>query len=113
MGTTINDLIDRRGGVRAAEDVEKTLESARRVFADVSAFLELEIDRLFEIEHDEIDDDRIKRVTALIRENQRALLTVLDIEAKLGRDTSAARAQMLDLEDARAEIESRLARLAA
>jgi hypothetical protein len=39
-------------------------------------------------------------------------MMVLEIEAKLGLDTSGARRQLIDLDDAREEINRRLARLA-
>lgn len=115
MGTTINDLIGRRGGVRDVQDLDETLEDARRLFADVSAFLELELDRLFdiEVEGESLDEGRYKVVTDLIRQNQKALMMVLEIKAKLGRDTASDRARLVDLDDAREEITRRLARLAA
>lgn len=84
------------------------LARARKLFADLAEALEAEIHRL-RAEHQE-DDGPIKTVTDLIQRNQKALQTVLDIEAKLlGR---AAEAPQLDLEAARAEIARRLARLA-
>jgi len=115
VGTTINDLIGRRGGVRDVQDLDETLEDARRLFADVSAFLELELDRLFdiEVEGESLDEGRYKVVTDLIRQNQKALMMVLEIKAKLGRDTASDRARLVDLDDAREEITRRLARLAA
>ncbi|MGF1503117.1 MAG: hypothetical protein ACFBSD_15010 [Paracoccaceae bacterium] len=113
MRTTINDMVGRRGDTCTHETVDQTLDRARRIFADVAAFLELEIDRLFQSDVDPIDEARVDKVRDLIRQNQQALLKVLEIQQKLGRDTDAERRQMLDLEAARDEIARRLDRLAA
>lgn len=110
MRTTINDLVDRRGGAYSTEDLEQVVGRARRLLADTSALLELEIDRLFdtEIEH---DDKRIRAITDLIRQVQKAMQTVTEIEAKAG--IAGPRRHDLDLEAAREEILRRLARLVA
>jgi len=113
VGTTTSQRIGRQGEACLTREIEDTLKSARRIFADVSAFLELEIDRLFEIEVNDLDRARAKAVQSLIRDNQKALMMVLEIEAKLGHDTGPRHQQMIDLEAARDEIEDRLARLAA
>jgi len=94
---------------REEDDVEATLASARQIFADVSSFLEREIDRLKTRQTD--DPDRLRAVMDLIKQNQQALLRVLEMRAKLGREARAECSQMLDLESARAEIDRRLARL--
>jgi hypothetical protein len=96
----------------SGESVEETLESARRVFADVSRFLETEIDQLFRAEIDPEDEKRLSAVLDLIKQNQQALLKVLDMRHKLGRETETECRQFIDLEAARAEIDRRLARLA-
>jgi hypothetical protein len=112
--TTVQALIGRKDASAEDETIKQTLVKARRIFADVSAFLELEIDRLFTLDLEREDADRTKRIVALIRDNQKALLMVLEIETKLGRGSDAgAMQQFLDLEAARDEIASRLARLAA
>jgi len=110
--TTIDPRKGRHPSRREGRDVDDTLASARRIFADVSAFLELEIDRLFAVDVDPVDENRLKTVLDLIRQNQQALLKVLEMRQKLGRELAPDCRQMIDLEAARAEIESRLARLA-
>ncbi|MEM9145791.1 MAG: hypothetical protein AAGC57_06295 [Pseudomonadota bacterium] len=112
MGTTIGKITGRRGDACAGE-IEDILARARRTLSDVSAFLELEIDQLMESEFDPDDSDRLKALQSLIQQNQQAMLKVLDIRAKLAREADARAGQALDLEDARAEIERRLACLAA
>ena len=94
------------------DSVDDTLASARKVFADVSAFLELEIDRLFDADVDPVDDARLARVMDLIKQNQSALLKVLEMRNRLGRDMAEDCSRMIDLEAARDEIARRLARLA-
>jgi len=108
--TTINTLVDRRGGAYSESALNETLTRARKLLADTSAFLELEIDRLYEVE---IEDEpgRIKQVKDLIAQVQKCMQTVLDLEVKHGLKRDAADA--LNLEDARNEILRRLARLAA
>lgn len=103
-------------GADQATEVQSTLDRARKLFAGLSKVLEAEIDRLQFAERTEEGEARLKAVTDLIRQNQKTLGTVLDIEAKLMRDAERdarpGRVE-LDLEDARAEIARRLARLAA
>ena len=111
MTTMIDPRKGRRDASGPEQDLEETLASARRIFADVAAFLELEIDRLFALDVDE-DAGRLTRVMDLIRQNQQALIKVLEMRHRLGRETARECHQMIDLEAARAEIESRLARLA-
>ncbi len=110
MRTTINELVDRRGGAYSEKDLTETLTRARKLLADTSAFLELETDRLYEVE---IEDEpgRIKQVRDLIAQVQKCMQTVLDLEIKHGVRREADGA--LNLEDARDEILRRLARIAA
>lgn len=110
--TTISTLAGRRGDA-CGRTLEETLSSAQQLFADVSAFLELEIDRLFEAEIDDTDETRIKSIRNLITLNQQAMLKVIEIEGKLGSTAESRAQQMMNLEDARAEIDRRLACLAA
>ncbi|MEL6218782.1 MAG: hypothetical protein AAFR79_09985 [Pseudomonadota bacterium] len=113
MGTTISTIADRRGDA-CEGGIEEFLTRARKTFADMSAYAELELDRLFEeAASGAPDPERQKSLQTLIQQTQAALLKVLDIEAKLARETNARTAQAIDLEDARAEIDRRLARLAA
>jgi hypothetical protein len=91
-----------------------TLIRARKLFADLSQSLDGEIDRLKTALDIETDGTWVKSLNELIRQNQKALLTVLDIEAKLMHEAKKARPgrDVIDLGEARAEIGRRLARLA-
>ena len=109
--TTIDAKVGRRGGAYSVEELENVLNRARKLLADLSAVLELEIDRLFGIEFDENDTDREKQIKTLIGQAQRAWQTVIDLEAKYGLSPYDGRSE-LDLEAARAEILERLGRLA-
>lgn len=112
MPPTVNDLVGRRDAAHGCANTEEVIGQARHVFADVSAMLRSETEKLFETEVDDLDEKRITRIADLIRQTQKALMMVLEIEAKLGHDTDHSRRQMLDLTDAKAEIARRLARLA-
>lgn len=92
------------------EDLENVLNRARKLLADISALLELEIDRLFKAELDEGESVRLDEVMGLIKQTQKAMQTVLDLEVKYGLAPYDTRAN-LDLEAARAEIVERLRRL--
>lgn len=112
MRTT--DQNDRRGDADARAEIQKVLARARMILANTSALLELETDRLFEMYESDPEPDRMKAVSALIRETQKAMMMVVDIEAKLlSRRLDSDDPGLIDLEAARREIESRLARLAA
>ena len=112
MRTT--DQTDRRGDAALKAEIQGTLDNARMILANTSALLELETDRLFLERADETEQDRLKTINVLIRETQKAMMMVVDIEAKLLlRRVSADDPGLIDLEAARREIESRLARLAA
>ncbi|MEM7505510.1 MAG: hypothetical protein AAF415_02100 [Pseudomonadota bacterium] len=104
-----------RGGEARREtgDLGDTLATARRLFAALSKKLEFEIDQLQS--EMVMDEARDRIVTDLIRRTQKALQTVLDIEVKLAGKPGpdAPEAPPVDLDQARAEIERRLARLAA
>jgi hypothetical protein len=91
-----------------------TLARARKLFADLSRSLDSKIDRLQAAQHNETDDGRIRELNDLIRQNQKALQTVLDQEVRLDRQADGQRRgeRVIDLADARAEIARRLARLA-
>ena len=109
--TTIDAKVGRRGGAYSVEELENTLNRARKLLADVSAVLELEIDRLFGVEFDEDDKEREKQVKALIAQTQKAWQTVIDLEAKYGLSPYDKQPE-LDLEAARAEILERIGRFA-
>jgi hypothetical protein len=90
------------------------LARARKLFADLSRSLDGEIDRLQAALDTEHDDGRAEVLTGLIRQNQKALQTVLDMEAKQMREADKQRPGegVIDLVQARAEIACRLDRLA-
>jgi len=110
------DELGRWGGASAAREAEdqSTLYRARKLFAGLSRSLDGEIDRLQADLETETDDERIKALNALIRDNRRALQTVLDLEAKLMREVDRQQPGegVIDLAQAREEITRRLARLA-
>ncbi len=114
MRTT--DKFGRWGGAstdEAAEDLS-ALTRARKLFTGLSRSLDGEIDRLQAALETETDESRVKALNELIRQNQKALQTVLDMEAKLMREADKQRPGegVIDLAQARAEIARRLARLA-
>ncbi len=113
MRTT--DELGRWGGAstdKAAVDLS-ILARARKLFADLSRGLDGEIDRLQAAMETEDDQDRTKTLAEKVRQNQKALQTVLDMEVKLMReaDTQRPGEGVIDLAHARAEITRRLARL--
>lgn len=110
MRTTIDAKVGRRGGAYSVEELENTLNRARKLLADTSALLELEIDRLFRSDLNEDESVRLDTVMGLIKQTQKAMQTVLDIEVKYGLAPFDAR-NTLDLEAARAEILERLRRV--
>lgn len=115
MVRTTEDL-GRRGGVCAEEPAvdPSALDRARKLFAGLSRSLDGVIDRLEAALEPETDKDRVRDLTELIRMNQKALQTVLDMEGKLmtgaGKDRRGE--GVIDLAQARAEIARRLDRLA-
>ncbi|MEE8454189.1 MAG: hypothetical protein V3R90_05450 [Limibaculum sp.] len=114
MRTT--DELGRWGGAstdKAAENLS-TLARARKLFADLSRSLDGEIDRLQAAMETEDSPDRTKELAEKVRQNQKSLQTVLDLEVKLMREADKQRPGegVIDLDQARAEIARRLARLA-
>ena len=100
-------------GADAQEPETATLARARELFADLARGLAGEIDRLKAAHHAETDKSRIGELQDLITRSQKALQTVLTIEAKLMRGAAApSSAGKIDLADARDEIDRRLDRLA-
>lgn len=109
------DDIGRRGSVCAEGSTGEpsVLDRARKLFAGLSRSLEAEIERLEAALDAETDESRVRRLADLIRQNQKALQTVLDEERKLPGAGAAGRGEgVIDLAEARAEITRRLARLA-
>lgn len=114
MRTT--DDLGRWGGAsadRAAGDLS-TLARARKLFADLSSGLDGEIDRLRASLEPQTDESLIKARAELIRQNQKALQTVLDLELRLMREGQVQRPGegVIDLDQAREEVARRLDRLA-
>lgn len=110
MGTTTGIDTGRRGDA-CGDGIDEFLSRAQETFATLSRNCELQLDALFSAE--KTDKERTELIRALITTTQQAYLKVLDIEAKIALQNKARAAQVLDLEEARAEIERRLARLAA
>jgi hypothetical protein len=110
------DELGRWGGASTEEAAVNlsTLARARKLFAGLSRSLEGEIDRQQSVLEIETEKDRVKDLTDLIRQNQKALQTVLEYEAKLMREADRQRPGegVIDLAQARAEIVRRLDRLA-
>lgn len=113
MRTTINELVDRRGGAYSIEDLKDCLNRARKLLADTAAFLDMQMEHLCAQEIDtDLDKDGLKQIQALVNDVRRCMMIVLELQAKHGlpeKNPSAA----LNLEEARDEILRRLARLAA
>lgn len=88
------------------------LNSARKLLADLSLSLEGEIERLKALMRDETGTTDGKALIETLRQNRKALQTVLDQRAKFG-DAEGGRPgrEVIDLGEARAEIARRLARL--
>ena len=114
MRTT--DEFGRWGGASTDESEGNlsALARARKLFTDLSRSLDGEIDRLQAAKDTEVDLERAKALTGLIRTNQKTLQTMLDLEAKLMREADRQRPGegVIDLAQARAELTRRLARLA-
>ncbi|MEO0820003.1 MAG: hypothetical protein AAF074_06205 [Pseudomonadota bacterium] len=92
------------------------LDRAEALFDELSKALATEARRLKRRKASETEDDdnRPKVIADLARQTQKALLTVLEIEARVMKcEPGAALAGAIDLDGARNEIESRLARLVA
>lgn len=111
MRTTISQTGDRCGGVQSERDQEQIIADARAILADVSDFLKGRIAVLKTTKTIEADQREIDDLTKLIREAQSSLQLVLKMESSIAPGARLATA--LDLEAARAEIESRLNRLVA
>lgn len=101
-------------GCAGAEPGDEAVRLARaqRLFARLADALEGEIERLSGRLRANRNKSRAKAMSELIRETQRALMMVLDFEAKLDRRGPGDVDGALDLEAARAEITGRLDRLA-
>lgn len=108
------DRLGRWGGVRARRQRRlPALKRARKLFDRLSSRLDEAIDQL-DVGPLEDAVDRAKELGELVRQYQRVLTTVLELEAKLAREVEHARPgrDLIDLEAARTEIARRLARLA-
>ncbi|MEM1299943.1 MAG: hypothetical protein AAGH68_11770 [Pseudomonadota bacterium] len=111
MRTTITPQGDRRGGVLEDRDHDQILDDARAILADLSAMLKEHIDELKTLKSTELDDIVRKEIDDRTRTFSKSLSQVLDMESKVLARVGLTPA--LDLEAARAEIESRLDRLIA
>lgn len=112
--TTIDAKVGRRGGAYSVEELENSLNRARKALTDTTTVLELETERLFGalIDPDDLkgeDAVRYRALLGLLAQVQKAIQTVIEIENKFGISAFDARHQ-LDLEAARAEILERIRR---
>jgi len=107
------DDVGRWGGATADAAAEKlpAYATARRLFARLMRSLEGEIDRLEAALECDDDPERIRSLSDLIRTNQKALLNVLEFEAKHSGRTGQPNGEAIDLAAARDEVARRLARL--
>ncbi len=112
LGTTGQDAGRSDGASDGAADHPVCLASARRLFVRAARALDREIESLAADAPAEPDRERIKRIEGVTREAQRALLVLLEFEAKMDRRDPGEVDGALDLEAAREEIAGRLARLA-
>lgn len=110
MRTTIN-TVDRRGGAHSTEEFDKILENARKILADASAYIELHLEELRRLEAGETDPENLKDLRNFVQEAHAAWRQVIDLRVKAG--LGPATGPVMDMEQARAEILSRLSRLAA
>lgn len=110
MSATINELVDRRGGAYSAEELEDVLNRARKILADTTALLDLEIERYFGEEIEETDEKRLTHIKSLITQTQKAMQQMLDIETKADLALLVG-GRELDLDHAREEILRRIARI--
>ena len=111
--TTTGGSAGRPNGAGAeVADERVRLACARGLFARAAEALDRQLRALSAEADAGAERERIKTIETLIREAQRALLVVLEFEAKLDRREPEEAEGGLDLEAARAEIARRLARLA-
>ena len=110
VSTTINDIVDRRGGAYSAEELGDVLNRARKILADTTALLDLEIERYFGEEIEETDEKRLTHIKSLITQTQKAMQQMLDIETKADLALLVG-GRELDLDHAREEILRRIARI--
>ena len=89
------------------------VDTARRMFQRLVSALDSEIDRLSDQAAVEPDAKLVRDLTTQVREVHRALMIVLEHENRLQAQDPGPAGDALDLEAARAEIESRMARLRA
>ena len=112
LGTTGHDAGRSDSAGDEVADRPVCLASARRLFVRAAQALDREVEGLACDAGAETDRDRIKRIEGVTREAQRALLVLLEFEAKMDRREPDQVDGALDLEAAREEITGRLARLA-
>lgn len=105
---------DRRAKETRARERDRRvfLAAARKSYVRLVAQLDRALDRFTDMAETAGEGFRPKEIDELVRQTQRALQTVLDQEARLESLAPAEADGALDLDAARDEITSRLARLA-
>ena len=101
------DPIDRR-----TDDLDRTIDGFHQRLADAAALLKLEIEELWRKMQGPHDPKHFDKLSGLIREANKVLGQINDIEAQVGLKHLDEK-NALNLEEARAEILRRLARVAA
>lgn len=112
MRTNLNEEVAAIGSDRDAGDLEKTLGRFLSSLADTAALLDLEVEELWKAGTNSAEPKRYEQLKGLIREANKLKAQIAEIEAKSGSD-KLDESQAMNLEDARAEIMRRFARLAA
>ncbi|MEM8790794.1 MAG: hypothetical protein AAGE80_04190 [Pseudomonadota bacterium] len=90
-----------------------SLRLTRKQLFAASRYLEIRLDEAFGDGQETFDKDTYNLVQSAIEKTQKAMHTAMDLEARLRAQRASVPSAVINLEEARAEIESRLARLAA
>ena len=88
---------------------EERLRHSIDLYRDLSGAL---IERITQLKQQRVADDECKELVGALQAHHRALQTVLDIEARIGKRSTTTHdgiGEALDLDAARAEILARLA----
>ncbi|MEO0995773.1 MAG: hypothetical protein AAFX62_18485 [Pseudomonadota bacterium] len=113
--TTTQAKAGRGGGVRTDKATLAVMRTTRKTLAALLGQLEILMDEDLMAGGPKDNTERLKTVQTLINTAHKSLQTVQEIEGKLSGDAPGRLPDppVLNLEEARAEIERRLARLAA
>ncbi|MEM1275171.1 MAG: hypothetical protein AAGH74_01470 [Pseudomonadota bacterium] len=90
-----------------------SLSMTRKQLVVTSNYLERLMDEAFQKPKDKFDKDEFKEIQSASDKTQKAIQTVLELQAKLRAQQASDEGAAINLDEARAEIKNRLARLAA